>query len=72
MRVRAKPATGEELTLVQVSSINQRLTQPYIDSFRRFVNDVGSVRNPEYGVNIATGIPNIADYGNIQIESTLD
>ena len=42
------------------------------DSFRRFVKDIGSVRNPEYGVNIATGIPKIADYGNIQIESRLD
>ena len=35
------------------------------DSFRRFVRDVGSVRNPEYGVDIAAGIPKIADYGNI-------
>ena len=43
-----------------------------VDSFRRFVQDVGSVRNPEYGVDIAAGIPNIADYGNIQIESELD
>lgn len=35
------------------------------DSFRRFVVDVGSVKNPEYGVNIAAAIPKIADYGNI-------
>jgi len=42
------------------------------DSFRRFVKDVGSVKNPEYGVDIAAGIPDIADYGNIQIESTVD
>ena len=43
-----------------------------LDSFRRFVKDIGSVRNPEYGINIATGIPKIADYGNIQIESQLE
>ena len=36
-----------------------------IDSFRRFVKDIGSVHNPEYGVDIAAGIPHIADYGNI-------
>lgn len=35
------------------------------DSFRRFVKEIGSVKNPEYGVNIAAGIPKIADYGNI-------
>ena len=37
----------------------------YVDSFRRFVKEIGSVRNPEYDVNIAAGIPKIADYGNI-------
>ena len=36
------------------------------------MKDIGSVRNPEYGVNIAAGIPKIADYGNIQIESQLE
>ena len=44
----------------------------FIDSFRRFVKDIGSVHNPEYGVDIAAGIPHIADYGNIQIDSQLD
>lgn len=36
-----------------------------IDSFRRFVTNIGSVKNPEYGVDIAKGVPYIADYGNI-------
>ena len=36
------------------------------------MRDVGSVKNPEFGVDIAVGIPNIADYGNIQIASRLD
>jgi len=30
---------------------------------------IGSVKNPEYGVDIEVGIPHIADYGNIQIET---
>ncbi|TNV74034.1 hypothetical protein FGO68_gene6298 [Halteria grandinella] len=38
------------------------------DSFRRFVKDLGSIRNPEYGIDISKGLPSIADYGNIQIE----
>jgi len=33
---------------------------------------VGSVKNPEYGVDIAAGIPKIADYGNVQIAGHLD
>lgn len=41
------------------------ILQLSLDSFRRFVVDVGSVKNPEYGVNIAAAIPKIADYGNI-------
>jgi hypothetical protein len=40
-----------------------------LDSFRRFMPDIGSVKNPEYGVDIEQGIPHIADYGNIQIET---
>ena len=35
------------------------------DSFRRFVKDIGSVRNPEYNVDISLGLPAISDYGNI-------
>lgn len=35
------------------------------DSFRRFVKDIGSVDNPEYGIDISKGLPKIADYGNI-------
>ena len=42
-----------------------------VDSFRRFVKDIGSVRNPEYNIDISAAIPKIADYGNIQIESVL-
>ena len=33
--------------------------------------DIGSVKNPEYGVDIEVGIPYIADYGNIQIDSEI-
>jgi len=32
------------------------------------VKDLGSIRNPEYGIDISKGLPSIADYGNIQIE----
>lgn len=39
-----------------------------IDSFRRFVKKIGSIQNPEYGVDISIGLPRIADYGNIQID----
>lgn len=42
-----------------------------VDSFRRFVKDIGSVRNPEYNIDISAAIPKIADYGNIQIASEL-
>lgn len=42
------------------------------DSFRRFVKDIGSVRNPEYKIDISAAIPKIADYGNIQITSTVE
>jgi hypothetical protein len=37
----------------------------FIDSFRRFVKDIGAIMNPEYGVNISEGLPKISDYGNI-------
>jgi arginase family enzyme len=30
------------------------------------VKEIGSIDNPEYRVNIARGLPSIADYGNIQ------
>ena len=30
------------------------------------------MRNPEYNIDISAAIPKIADYGNIQIESTVD
>ena len=43
----------------------------YLDSFRRFVKTIGSVKNPEYNVDISAGIPYIADYGNIEIQSEL-
>ena len=43
----------------------------YADSFRRFVKDIGSVKNPEYGIDISKWIPKISDYGNIQIASEL-
>ena len=36
------------------------------------MKDVGSVRNPEYNIDISEAIPKIADYGNIQIASTVD
>lgn len=38
------------------------------DSFRRFLKDIGSIHNPEYGIDISKGLPMISDYGNIQIE----
>jgi len=41
------------------------------DSFRRFVKDIGSIQNPEYGVDIAKALPKISDYGNIQIQDEL-
>ena len=39
------------------------------DSFRRYLkmNNLGSVDNPEYNINIASHL-SICDYGNIQIE----
>lgn len=30
------------------------------------MKEIGSIDNPEYKVNIAKGLPSIADYGNIQ------
>ena len=49
------------------------LTNKFVpDSFRRFVKDIGSVRNPEYNIDISAAIPKIADYGNIQIASTVE
>ena len=36
------------------------------------MKDIGSVRNPEYNIDISAAIPKIADYGNIQIASTVD
>ncbi len=47
------------------------LSDSFSDSFRRFVKTIGSVKNPEYGVDISAGIPFIADYGNILVESEL-
>lgn len=43
------------------------------DSFRRFLkmNNIGSVNNPEYGIDIAETLK-ICDYGNIQIENSQD
>ncbi len=35
------------------------------DSFRRYLGQCGSLNNPEYGVDITKGLPNIADYENI-------
>lgn len=36
-----------------------------VDSFRRFLVDIGSINNPEYNIDISHGLPKIADYGNI-------
>jgi hypothetical protein len=36
-----------------------------VDSFRRFLVDIGSIYNPEYNIDISHGLPKIADYGNI-------
>ena len=36
------------------------------------MKDIGSVRNPEYNIDISAAIPKIADYGNIQITSTVE
>lgn len=65
MKGRAKLATVEALTLAQVSASS--VLYFLLDSFRRFVKTIGSVKNPEYGVDISAGIPYIADYGNIEI-----
>ena len=71
MRVQSPQAVAKELTTAQVSK--PKLTQQCVsDSFRRFVKDIGSVRNPEYNIDISAAIPKIADYGNIQIASTVD
>lgn len=37
----------------------------FVDSFRRFLVDIGSINNPEYNIDISDGLPKIADYGNI-------
>jgi len=66
MKGRAKLATVEALTLAQVSASSDSFYF-FPDSFRRFVKTIGSVKNPEYGVDISAGIPYIADYGNIEI-----
>lgn len=36
-----------------------------LDSFRRFVKKIGTIQNPEFGIDISKGLPKIADYGNI-------
>ena len=75
MRVLERLEIAVALILVQVSIFelfDPKCIINFIDSFRRFVKDIGSVHNPEYGVDIAAGIPHIADYGNIQIDSQLD
>lgn len=38
-----------------------------LDSFRRFVKEIGVIQNSEYGIDISKGLPKISDYGNIQI-----
>ena len=58
MRVQLKMGSWEGKTSDLVSS-------PYfmcVDSFRRFVVDIGSINNPEYNID---GLTKIADYGNI-------
>lgn len=42
------------------------------DSFRRFLPTIGSVRNPEYQIDISKGLQSISDYGNIQIKAELE
>ena len=71
MRVRRQQAIVRVPTMAQVST-NFALNGLFVDSFRRFVKDIGSVRNPEYGIDIEASIPKIADYGNIQIASHVD
>ena len=71
MKGRSLQATVKALTTAQVRKT--RLTDKFVsDSFRRFVKDIGSVRNPEYNIDISAAIPKIADYGNIQIASTVE
>ena len=72
MKARRRPAIAKEQIMVQVSSHPRDITNMTVDSFRRFVKDIGSVRNPEYNIDISAAIPKIADYGNIQIDSTVD
>lgn len=61
MRVQQKMGSWEGKTSDLVSSPNFMC----IDSFRRFVVDIGSINNPEYNIDISHGLPKIADYGNI-------
>ena len=70
MKGQERPAIGKELTTVQVGLVCS--TNVGVDSFRRFVTDIGSVHNPEYDIDISESIPKIADYGNIKIEPTVD
>jgi hypothetical protein len=61
MRVQLKMESWEGKTSDLVSSPNFMS----VDSFRRFVVDIGSINNPEYNIDISQGLPKIADYGNI-------
>ena len=71
MKARSPQAVAKALTTAQVSKPNFS-NKCVSDSFRRFVKDIGSVRNPEYNIDISAAIPKIADYGNIQITSTVE
>ena len=71
MKARSPQAVAKALTMAQVSK--SHVTNQFVsDSFRRFVKDIGSVRNPEYNIDISEAIPKIADYGNIQIAPTVE
>jgi len=61
MRVQPKMGSWE-------GKISDLVNSPYlmcVDSFRRFLVDIGSIYNPEYNIKISHGLPKIADYGNI-------
>lgn len=68
MRVQRKVEADKVQTMVRVSYFFACFLFSRLDSFRRFVKDIGSIQNPEYAIDISKGIPAISDYGNIQIE----
>jgi hypothetical protein len=65
----ATPMMREQLKMESwEAKISDLVSSPYfmcVDSFRRFVVDIGSINNPEYNIDISHGLPKISDYGNI-------